>query len=365
MSEMKRLTAVLLLFVLTLSGCSQAQQVENQAYVLAMGVDRTDSGNIKITVQTPKVSGSSDQGGSSGGDAESYFRFAAEGESFEHALERLEWIIPRRLNLSHLKLIVFSESISAEADCRRLIHSIVHTERLFSAARAVVCKGQAGDFIAEIQAVMGSRLSTDVTNTFEHYISQGFIPDSKLADLYYTTESVYSDPMAAYGFTSGDDPAQLTESEAKTHYLGAALFREGVFAGTLNGRETIFANLLSGTLKQFRYAHNGQGLELFPDGRIQLAFDTDAQPLQISLKVPLNVSAQEEVPDLEGLQAELEREILQTVTTAQRLGVEPFDFADHAARNFLTLDDWIAYNWRERFVAASVRVEVTLKRIGA
>lgn len=371
-----KLLILLLCICICSCGCSQMSQVENKAYVLTMGIDGSPDTGIELTVQIPKIASSGEQENSAaGGSGGNYFMFSAKGNSFEDALEKLEWIIPRELNLSHLKLIVLSNDLIAAGNCRRLLYDIVHTERLFSAARLVVCEGNASEFIKNTKPVIGSRLSTDILSTFAHYGSQGFVPDSNLADFYYAMESVYSDPLAAYAVLSvsenGSYADQMikeainnTGSEIKTHYIGSALFSEGDFKGIFDAKQTLHTGLIKGNVETFRYQHDGQGLEIFPNGSAQIKIDTSVNPARIHTLLRLNVSAQEELPDLEGLKQKLENEILKTVHAAQVFGVEPFGFADAAANNFLTLEDWINYEWNKQFAEAHVEIEVELRRTG-
>lgn len=373
-----KLIPVILLITLALSGCSTARQVENQAYVLTMGLDKSEKG-LKLTAQVPRIASSGEQESGSSGGSSNYFKFSAEGSSFEDVLEKLDWVIPRMLNLSHLKLIVLSKELAEDDNCRRLLYDIEHTERLFSAARITVCEGSAAEFIEKTKPVIGSRLSTDILSTFEHYINQGFVPDSNLAEIYYATESVYSDPMAAYAVMTKPEssvPASSlggsidsivigTDSEIATHYLGAAVFSEGVCRGILDADETIYANLLRGSLKMFRYAHDGQGLEIFPTKDPSFRINLDKNPISVRIKLCLGVSAQEELPDLEGLKHKLEQDILDTILHAQLLQVEPFGFAESAAMQFATLDDWIGFNWQERFANADIAIDIELRRTGA
>ena len=53
----KAILIVLLAAICLLGGCGSSAQVEDQAYVIAMGIDRTDDGGIELSVQIPKISG--------------------------------------------------------------------------------------------------------------------------------------------------------------------------------------------------------------------------------------------------------------------------------------------------------------------
>jgi len=155
-----------------------------------------------------------------------------------------------------------------------------------------------------------------------------------------------------------------TDSNIKTHYIGAAMFSEGVCKAVFDPEQTLHVNLLRGTVKMFRYFHDGQGLEIFPRGNAEVSVDVGSEPLRIHAAISLGISAQEETPDLEGLKIKLESEITETIQTAQALGIEPFSFAEAAAKSFLSLEDWIDYDWKDRFSRAEVDVEVRLQRSG-
>ena len=210
MRAIKRILGGLLLaaIVIGLSGCGASRQVENQAYILVMGLDLSEDGELVITALSPKISGGGgDEGGSSGSGSESgdYLHLSVRGESYERALERLNWAVPRTLNLSQLKLIVFSQELVEQVDCGDLFREIAKTELLFTAAHVVVSAGKAQEFIENLQPTVGTRLSTDIEASIEHYVNYGIAPDSRLATLYYQTESVYSDPLAIYAMLSDEE----------------------------------------------------------------------------------------------------------------------------------------------------------------
>lgn len=379
-----RKTAAILIFLLICiltSGCSQVKQVENQAYIIVMGLDRADDGQIEMTVQLPHIasSGESDSGTSGG----KYFTMSVSEDDYESALEKLEWAIPRNINLSQLKLLILSEKLASEDYCRTLMESIVQTERLFDEAQVVVCENTAKEFVTALKPVIGERLSTDIIAMFESYSGLGFVPDCSLAEFYYLTESVYSDPMAALGiFTkqqkeeSNAVPAAAfagtpqevisgMESEVQTHYLGAALFSDGKFRGKLSGSQTIFANLLNGNVKTFRHKIQDQSVEITPDRKPEIYITTDTDHIRIYIGLSLSVNAQEDMPEPSELKTNLKNEIMDVIRTAQGYKVEPFGFAEKAAKHFATLDQWNSFNWKRRYIAANFDINIDIHRAEA
>lgn len=375
---MYRLTAVLLLLFLALPlcGCSAAGQVENQAYVIALGVDRSADGGIELSVQVPKISGgqSSSEDGSS---AEEYLSVSVRADSYEHAVERLNWAMPKDMNLSQIELIVLSEEIAAERYCRELIDRISNTERLFAAANVVICSGKAKPFVEALSPTLGSRLSADISAALEHYRSIGVISGSSLAYLNYLSNSVYSDPTVAYAACVPADqeensaPASALSSRSlssalsedlqsplEIRYLGVAILADGSLQGVLRGDQAILANLISNRLDRFRYTCGGESLEFTPVGKCRVQIDTNADPVRIRLSLHLTVADQEYIPEEYVMRDVLERDMREVISAAQRINADPFGFAEVAAGNFWTLEDWISYNWRQRFRHAEVEIKL-------
>ena len=390
MRGIKRILGGLLLaaIVASLSGCGASRQVENQAYILVMGLDLSEDGELVITALSPKISGGGgDEGGSSGSGSESgdYLHLSVRGESYERALERLNWAVPRTLNLSQLKLIVFSQELVEQVDCGDLFREIAKTELLFTAAHVVVSAGKAQEFIENLQPTVGTRLSTDIEASIEHYVNYGIAPDSRLATLYYQTESVYSDPLAIYAMlsdeeSSGEDgqngaqpasalsgPAQQVsqklDSDIKTRYLGAAVFCDGRYCGLLDGGETVLANLLTDSLNLFWYTLEDECIKLNTVGKPKIKVDTSADPVKIEISIRLSVSNQDHRIPEEKLRGSLKSDIEALIEHAQRMGAEPFGFAEVAARNFLTLDQWQDFDWREKFRRADVEIKLRFEQL--
>ena len=385
----KLLIAPLLAAILLLSGCSHHAQVENQAFLLVMGLDSTADGQIEMCAQIPRIAGNSQsaEGGQESNGSANYAMMSVTGASYEEALERLDWISPRDLNPAQLKLVVISRELAESDSCPTLINHISQTERLFTATRVVVCEGSAKEFVSSIKTTVGTRLSTDISAMFEHYIGRGFIPRSRLADLYYLMNSVYSDPMTSYAvFESNPQPesesggsaqpasalsgdvsalSKQFESEIPTRYLGAAVFTGGRMRGVLDGEQTICANLLLNELDSFYYNVDEASVELIPEGAFKLSVDLDSEPAQLHVKGKLSLSAEELPVDEAALIRKLSADIEDTVRAAQRMGVEPFGFSEAAAKQFSTIEDWVNSGWKRRYLNAQVDVDISLCSSGA
>lgn len=376
------LTAALLLSLLLLSGCSELNQLENLGYGVVLGMDINEQNQIVLTIQIPKITGSSDD--SSGGTSDAGpLVFTAKGSSFEEALNMLQWAVPRKLSLTQLQLIVASEKLAASEAFPRILNAVMRTNKVYTAARFAVCEGSAQAFIQAENQSIGAHIFTELEAMFEDYTENGFIPDVTFADLYYKTCSVYSDPLAIYAVSDPegmlkqpDDQeskpasAMITPSDPETDYvktqqanrfLGAAVFHGGRMVGRLTGDQVIYCKLLRGNQQTFPYTKSGHTLYLTRIGYPRVKIDTSENPVKISVRIRLSVLPGSENADLSGLEQDLESHLQNTINVCKAMKAEPFQFAETAARRFPTLAEWRDFHWIDKFIASQTEVDVHLR----
>ncbi|HIS84518.1 MAG TPA: hypothetical protein IAB50_02945 [Candidatus Faecivicinus avistercoris] len=377
------LIALLTAAAVLLGGCSEIDQAENLAFVVLMGVDQTEDGGIELSVQVPKISGSRGNGEDSGSSGD--LVFTASGGDFAEAITALKWIVPRRLDLSQIELIVVSEALASSGRWLEVMNDMMQTSRLYTAARLAVCDGDVQAFIRAEKPLIGTRIADELTAMFEAYTTDGFVPNTSFADIYYKSISAYSDPVAVYAVPAPeessadvepasqdaaepavaiipDDPGTTdVETEQETRFLGAAVFRDGRMVGKLDGRTLMYCKLLRGKSQTFVFAHGGEEVSLSTLGTPSVSVDTASEPVRIQVDLRLAVLPNNGPLEYPGLADALEAELMKAVDACKAIGAEPFQFAEVAARRFATLDDWIAYGWRERFIDSEVEINVDLK----
>ncbi len=370
-----RLIALLAGIALLLCGCGVSGEVENQAYVLVLGVDRLDEGQLELTARVPRI-GKSKPGdsGEGGGD---YLTFSASGSDYPQALEALEQATPRQMNLSHIELLVASEALAREQGFASFVSRIAETPHLYTTARFVVCEGRARDFIEAQETVIGTRLSSEIDAMLDHYAQRGYIPDARFADAHYLMGSVYGDPLAILGFTAQPaespalsliGPSSPTEGIASPmgqRFWGAALFYEGRMIGALDARQTMILNLIRGGGGAIPFECDGRSYTLTPEGRTrrEVRLEHDGAVLRVTLR--LNTLDDVCDQDAARLEDDLKAAILNVIYECQRVGAEPFGFSECAAGHFSTLADWQAFDWREKYADARVEADVCVRSSAA
>lgn len=372
---MKRLLCALLaLCLLLLSGCSgAASQVENQAYALSLGVEKLGEKEFQLSVQLPTLGGKSSGSEESGGEAE-YLVASAVGRSFTEALDMLTASLPCRLQLSQLKTVVFSEATARDEQFGEILREIVFTYQLYAAASCIVCRGSAQEFLKAQRPVIGTRLSRALTVSLVHAQSLGYSPAATLADVFYAGASIYGDPIAILAALSGEEadglpalhmgdelPGEIDrEGASPTEYFGAALLQRGRMVGELTGVQTKLLSMLTGRLSAFSYSCQDVVVRLKTLSAPRIQVDLSGQSPQIDVTLSLRVLATDLFPDQQALSQQLQGDLDRLTQLCQQLGVDPFNYALHAASQFLTTRDWLNYDWAARFPTAAIRYHLTL-----
>ena len=369
---MKRLMLCCILMCLSLSACSEARQVENQAFVILLGLDGGDAEEIELSVQVPKIKG----GDPASSEDSEYMIMQAAGQGFTDALEMLSIASPRRINLTEVKMIVVAEDLARKPAFRRRLSELSETYTLYGTSFFAVCEGKAKDFIERQVPLFSGGVSDSLTALLEHHSSLGYIPKCTIADMCYLTNSIYSDPIAIYAGESkegleaapaAETPAQVkpeqapADAEGGNIYAGVCLFRDGVMIGTLNAAEMAYINVLRGNLKELTCTFAGNAYHVLTSGRAKTEITEASGNTRIAYRQRFRIYPLSPADDISAFEAWFSEEISNVIKKAQRLSVEPFGFAEKNSGRFLTLEDWKAYGWRDRFPNAEVIVDLGMR----
>ena len=369
----RRLLAVLWILCLTLGGCQVSGEVENQAYVLVLALDRSDDGMLALTARVPRIgkTESTDEKGDSGQSP--YLTFSVSAPTWAECLDALQWATPRRINLSHIEMIVITKALASEAAFPQLINQISDTPHLYTTASFVVCEGSAGRFLAAGKTIIGNRMSAEIRAMLKQYAAQGFIPAVCLADACYAINSIYGDPVAIWGYTDasksgasrlGEKPdldSRILSSPMIQRFCGAALFRDGQFIQALGPDDTQLLNLLRGQNHPVALCGQESSYVLVPDGPIRKAVRFNGDDITLTVSLSLSVSGYLTEEATLALENVLKSDISSLIASCQYLGCDPFGFAESAARHFPTVESWLTYGWREHYSKADTELLIHIQ----
>lgn len=376
-----RLRRILLIFAVLslplLSGCTETLQPEDHSYVLVASADRTDEGLFELGLLTYATSPSSSGGDEpDAGDANTYQRVYIIAHSPAEALDMAKTALPRSLNLTHLKLIGISQTLAMEPSFPELIEEMFITDHVFGTAYIAINLNSGREFLEAVRPHFTARLTSDLSTMLTNYSRHGYIPSTKLSSLYYMMNSFYSDPTVMLASSHNPEgnvrtfPAGMLGSGYAgslprlglegTEMMGCALIKDGQMVGMLDGGNTRWMRVLDGSLQKFDYICQDLALSLEIKYAPKVTVDLSGAHPKIHISLSVATLPRRVMPDLVVLEQQIRAELTTLLYHCQSLGVEPFNFAELAASQFLTIADFIQYDWNNQFQQAEISLDVKM-----
>ncbi len=261
MKKAKLLTA--LFFVLTsLCGCMDSREIDETAYIIALGVDIKQPQSYTYTFQlaNPLEMTSGDEKTEGKNTDSSVQNFVVTSPDFYIAKNQLNNFLSKNIDMSHLKLIVFSKSLDNNGF---LHHSqfLMHEREVRPHTNVAVAEDTAEDFIKSVKPTLEA-------NTAKYYELMGIRKDNLYAPS--VTISSFLDGISA---SDGAAVLPLAHSTAKTggkgdvpkefwidsqsaqpdtegaSMQGMAIFKHGEICGYMDCDCALILNILSGKIK--------------------------------------------------------------------------------------------------------------------
>lgn len=227
--------SVCLIFLMT--GCSDLTEVDNINIVVALGIDETQQGQVRVTAEIAHLAaGSTGQQGQSPSDnlGESIVRESV-GSTVEDAISQFESMIPHHLYLANNSVFVFGEAY-AKRGVSRVIDYLERDRHYRRNQLFVVTSGTAEDVLKANPEPMPYR-----TQAIRKLVQQS-TREHKSVDseqLRFVRDSLSPPKTAVMARIDETTDNRLTNS-------GVGLFDHGKLVGFLNPHETEFMSLLLG-----------------------------------------------------------------------------------------------------------------------
>ncbi|MDR0898206.1 MAG: hypothetical protein LBN04_10165 [Oscillospiraceae bacterium] len=373
---MKRgVVALIILVACALLAARGGQDVEEQAYVLSMGLDRVEGGALRVTLVLPATSGKgTDQQASEQSGMDGYEVVSAEGKTYVDALRTLRASIPKYLSFAQILQVVVCEHVARMPEFHDILETLLITRCIRQSASLVVAKDNAEDFLKNQKPFLGIRLSSNLLTSFKLLEELDMIPITQVGEVVRTMDGGWSDVVLAYAAVMGEpEPVAseqigrpldkeagtlLYEGSNKSDYMGAALFQEGRMVGTLTGKETQFLAYLTDQMGDNSLYVNGEyyAIEQVGKAKIRVDYEGDQMVLKVSGRINASVLLTGRGTEVL-IRDAFSNEIVKLLGKLQQLGVDPVGFQGQAVRRVATLADWSQADFQKAYENA--RIEVT------
>lgn len=390
------LILILLFSMFCLSGCYDARGIETLAYAVALGIDKSSDNTIHLTLQfaVPSASDTS----SSSSQSSSSTIIDVDCSTIDSGISLINSYISKKVNLSHCKAIVISETLAYEG-IADYIYTLVNSVEVRPDCYIIISRCDAYYFLSNSTPTLESvpaRYYELILNSNEY---TGFTESIHLADFYKSILSSTSQPVAILGGVNTPQ-THLTASEADTldgsykadqtpiqtdnsiENMGLAVFIGDKLVGELDNIETMCHMIVSNDLKNATltihnpydynnnisvYIHlekNTKNNVKLVNGYPYITCDVSAGGYVLSLEDTLDLSNQETLDTLnETVSLYLEEYINSYLyKTAKDFKADIDDFGRHLLSSYLTLDEWNSADWLNNYQNSffDVNVETNL-----
>ncbi|NLX76006.1 MAG: Ger(x)C family spore germination protein [Clostridiaceae bacterium] len=409
-------TVLLLLVTISMvftSGCFDAIEPDEMAYVVALGLDDGTDDNLIITLllAVPIAVGVGPEPGEID-NATNMITVAA--PTILGGINVINSLISKRVNFTQTKLIVISKEL-AEKGVERFINTFIRFREFRPDTYIGISRGRAEEFLKESKPVLEINPSKHFELVMESFKYTGFSSGSTIEEFYSKMECTCNEAVAVLldisqieetgdlagvlanrknsdgevlegDYTATDMPVVY---ENKVRQMGSAVFKGDKMVGELTGRETFYYLMVSGKLGEIRYtmpepdiaAHSRAYVTLRlsrarkPEVRVKIKDDKPVVNIRISLEGDIlavtgnnDYSTGESLKKLENYASDyIRRNVVSFLEkTRDDFNSDICFIGKSVKKTFLFWEDWIKFNWTDKYKNAQfvVDVEVKIRRSG-
>ncbi|QCR30896.1 Ger(x)C family spore germination protein [Lysinibacillus sp. SGAir0095] len=386
-----------LIFLLPLlSGCWDQTNIDKRAYVVAIGLDKTEEEHqYKITYLISNPELSKQQAGTNEPGKEI---ITFNTNDLMTAKKMANTVIAKEISYNLVTVLVVSEDLAKDNFFLRLIYDSIKARDISRDTTLIVSKENASEFLSNNDPKLETRIHKYFELIMESGSESGFIPKSTLHSFYRITEADADLFLAPYGTTEMSDNAnkdvlndeflagefQVEGQTNKTQFIGSALFKEGKMIAKLPAKETRIAILLNDTLDM------GELLTSYPDPEneqyrigvrvmkkegnkvdMQLKGETPSIDVEIPIRVDIlsNHSMENYSKDRKERQ-ELKKYLEELMTkeinnfvkkTQEEYKGEPFGWSLAARKKFKTVPEYEKFDFMKTYPNMKVNVKVSIE----
>lgn len=237
----KKISSILVIVIfcaIIFSGYLHEQDIDDLAYVIAIGIDVGSNNNLEVTFQVsiPSENGSTTSSSSlnsSEKETSDTLNKTVECTTINSGLDLANNIISKRLDLSHCKFIVFSQEI-ASYGIYEYIYTLENDLELRSNCNIIVSTSDAKEFLQSSNPVLENSTAKyyEIISTASRYT--GYTSNITLNSVYTSISDTFGETCTILGHI------QKQENDSPEIILsGLAIFKGDKMVGTISVEETI------------------------------------------------------------------------------------------------------------------------------
>lgn len=255
---------VTIIFIPAFSISYHALSIDNLAYVLAIGIDSSDSNKLDVTFQFSTNVPASESGAN---DKASSIINTVSASSLTNAINLLNGYLGKPINMSHCKVIIFSEELAMKGISEE-IYTLINNTQIRPSSNIVISKCTAKYYIEQTKPEFENLISKyyEIFSSSSKYT--GYMPETTIGDFFNSLVCDNCEPHAILGGVNKGTSEEGTEFDSQKDYtiksnqspvigengaenIGVAVFKGDKLVGELNALESISFLNISDKLDRF------------------------------------------------------------------------------------------------------------------
>lgn len=398
MNKFLKNTSIVIMCVVLLLGFNASYtslNIDNLAYVVAIGIDVGKNDVYKVSFQfIPRSSEEKSESSTSSNGGKSVIN-TVEAPSLNTAINLTNSYLARKINLSHCKVIIFSEQVATYGISKE-IYSLINNSQARPSSNIIICKNSAERYIKDTNPI----LENLITKYYELFPNSGkytgYIYNATLGDFFNQLVSNTCEPFAILGginsnmysnnnkisYSNNTGNMKSTETSFSglrgSENIGVAVFKDDKLVGELNATETLCLSIIKGEVSSFlihvpnpKDSEKEIDLIIYPSGKRNVTVDiVNGSPyITFSEKFVGKIYSAskdkeylnaEEIKNLSDLSNKYLENILKNYLykTSATYGSDINDFGRYALSKFLTIDQFNEYDWKNNYKNSTFKVSV-------
>lgn len=193
---------ILVLALFSLSGCFTSKNVDDLAYIVAVGLDVGETSLLKVSFQLAIIQGST-SGSSNSSQSNNTTTISVESDSIYGAVSLLDSYLSKKSNFLHCKAIVISEELAAKG-ISKYIYTAINDIEIKTNINIIICQNNSEYFLKSSQPLLeqfSAKYYDSIKNSNDY---TGFTENVQLKNFFLDLSYKFSAPYAILGSVKQD-----------------------------------------------------------------------------------------------------------------------------------------------------------------
>ena len=403
----RKIAFILLLMILStlLTSCFDSREIDDKAYVIALGLDKGETNHLRMTLQFAVPSKISSGEGGGGGEGSTSIT-TVDTPTLYAGLNMINTYVSKQADFSHCKVVVISKELAQEG-IHEYIHAMVRGREFRGNMYVAVAMETAEDYIRNVKSTLEINPAKYYEMNYNSYKYTGFTGDTRLINFYmleecscrqayatlvgvnkYEKSSQFDNNKSSYKEKGRDYPLEgdfyagsiPKVYDVKSEAMGIAVFDGGTMVGEFDGEEAVFHQMLYGTydhsyisIPDPKYPDTFVILNVkqarMPIHHVEMVGDTPHNSAKVKLEADIlsiqsgfNYESIENMGMLESAAEEfLKKGILHFLEKTKPIHADLCGFGRDLKARYLLWDDWVQVHWLKKYENSKFSVDVKLK----